>query len=123
MSVDTGLVDWVAECLEPFGRVTMRRMMGGAVLYCEGVVFALVDDGDLYFKSDTVNEAAFEQAGLGKFTFEMKGKTGSMNYRRAPLDVYDDPDAMRQWAQLGIEAGGRAPEKKKRKKPRQPRKR
>jgi DNA transformation protein len=38
-----------------------------------------------------------------------------MNYRRAPDDVYDDADAMRQWATLGIEAGLRAPAKKKRK--------
>lgn len=113
MSVDEGLVEWVTECLEPLGVVTMRKMMGGAVLYCEGIVFALVDDGDLYFKSDAVNESVFEAAGLDKFSFEMNGKQGSMNYRRAPLDVHDDPDAMRQWARLGIEAGERAPKKKR----------
>jgi DNA transformation protein len=117
MSVDEGLVDWVAECLEPIGRVTMRKMMGGAVLYCDGIVFALVDGGDLYFKSDAANEAAFEAEGLGKFEFTGKdGTIATMNYRRAPLDVYDDPDAMRQWARLGIEAGERAPKKKPRRK-------
>jgi len=117
MSVDEGLVEWVTECLEPLGRVTMRKMMGGAVLYCEGIVFALVDDGDLYFKSDATNEAAFEAEGLGKFEFTGKdGTIATMNYRRAPLDVYDDPDAMREWARFGIEAGERAPKKKPRKK-------
>ncbi|MEO1170211.1 MAG: TfoX/Sxy family protein [Pseudomonadota bacterium] len=119
MSVDEGLVEWVAECLEPAGRVTMRKMMGGAVLYCEGIVFALVDEGDLHFKSDATNEDAFEAEGLGKFEFTGKdGKIATMNYRRAPLDVYDDPDAMREWARLGIEAGERAPKKKSRKKSR-----
>lgn len=113
MSVDEGLVEWVHECLEPVGSVTMRRMMGGAVLYCDGTVFALVDEGDLYFKSDATNEGAFEEAGLGKFAFTGKdGKIATMHYRRAPLDVHDDPDAMREWARLGIEAGGRAPKKK-----------
>jgi DNA transformation protein len=38
-----------------------------------------------------------------------------MNYRRAPDDVYDDADAMREWAALGIAAGLRAPKKKPRK--------
>lgn len=116
MSVDEGLVEWVTECLEPIGAVTRRAMMGGATLYCDGTIFAIVSrDGDLYFKSDAANEGVFEEAGLEKFSFEMNGKQGSMNYRRAPLDVHDDPDAMRQWARLGIEAGERAPKKKRKK--------
>lgn len=117
MSVDEGLVEWVAECLEPLGTVTIRKMMGGAVLYCEGIVFALVAEDDLYFKSDATNEGVFEAEGLGKFEFTGKdGKIATMRYRRAPLDVYDDPGAMREWARLGIEAGERAPKKKRRKK-------
>ena len=115
MSVDEGLIEWVRECLEPIGAVTKRNMMGGATLYCDDTIFAIVSrDGELWFKCDAENEAVFEEAGLEKFTFEMKGKAGSMNYRHAPLDVHDDPDAMRQWARLGIEAGERAPKKKKR---------
>ncbi|RED17291.1 TfoX/Sxy family protein [Parasphingopyxis lamellibrachiae] len=119
MSVDEGLVDWVAECLEPMGSVTMRKMMGGAVLYCEGTVFALVSDSDLYLKSDAENAGEFEAEGLEKFEFAGKdGKIGTMNYRAAPLDAYDDPEAMRRWARLGIEAGLRAPKKKLRAKKR-----
>jgi len=67
-------------------------------LYCDGTVFALVDKGDLYLKSDAANEGAFEAKGLGKFEFTGNdGKIAAMNYRRAPLDVHDDPDAMREW--------------------------
>ena len=44
------------------------------------------------------------------------GKVDSMNYRRAPADVYDDADAMRDWAALGVAAGQRASAKKARKK-------
>lgn len=113
MSVDEGLIDWVTESLEPMGRVTMRKMMGGAVLYCDGTVFALVSESDLYFKSDAQNAGAFEAEGLRKFVFAGKdGKIATMNYRAAPLNAYDDPDAMRRWARLGIEAGLRAPKKK-----------
>lgn len=115
--MDEGLIEWVRECLEPIGAVTMRKMMGGATLYCDGIIFAIVSrDGELWLKCDSENEDVFKEAGLEKFTFEMKGKQGSMNYRRAPLDVHDDPDAMREWARLGIAAGERAPKKKPKKK-------
>lgn len=36
-----------------------------------------------------------------------------MNYRHAPTDVYDDPEEMRRWARLGVEAGLRGAAKKK----------
>jgi DNA transformation protein len=90
MSVDQGLVDWVTECLEPIGRVTMR------------------------FKGDAINAEEFSSAGRGKFEFSGKdGKVATMNYWSAPLDAYDDPDALRDWARLGIAAGERAPRKKR----------
>ncbi len=42
MSVDEGLIAWVTEALEPIGPVTLRKMMGGATLYCGGTIFALI---------------------------------------------------------------------------------
>jgi DNA transformation protein and related proteins len=112
MSVDEGLVAWVEECLQPLGRVTMRPMMGGATLYLDGTVFAIIADGDLWFKADKLSDAQWDAMGAERFTFDMGGKTGTMNYRRAPLDVHDDPDSMRRWAGLALEAGLRAPSRK-----------
>ena len=39
MAFDEGLFALVQEALEPMGAVTMRRMMGGATLYLDGIVF------------------------------------------------------------------------------------
>jgi len=114
MSVDQGLLAWVEECLEPLGTVTMRPMMGGATLYLDATVFAIVAGDELWFKADKVSDAQWDAAGAERFTYAMGGKTGTMNYRRAPLDVHDDPDAMRRWAELGLQAGLRAPKKKAR---------
>ena len=114
MSVDEGLFAWVEEALEPLGRVTKRPMMGGATLYLDGTVFAILADGDLWFKADKLSDADWDAAGAERFTFKMGGKTGSMNYRRAPADVHDDPEAMQRWARLAVEAGLRAPKKKRR---------
>ncbi len=117
MAVDEGLVAWVIEALEPVGTVMMRRMMGGATLYLDGAPFAIVtSDGVLRFKSDAESDALWDAAGCERFSYEFaNGRIGTMNYRRAPEDVYDDADAMREWAALGIAAGMRAPKKKSRK--------
>lgn len=116
MPLDTGLIDWVAEAMEPVGTVTHRAMMGGATLYCGGTVFAIIASEALWFKADKVSDATWDAAGCEKFTFDMNGKIGSMNYRRAPDAVYDDADELRRWGELAREAGLRAPVKKKREK-------
>ncbi|MBO9621462.1 MAG: TfoX/Sxy family protein [Sphingomonas sp.] len=116
MAVDEGLVAWVQEALEPIGSVTMRRMMGGATLYCDGTIFAIEHGGELWFKADAESNATWDEAGAERFTVTFAtGMTDTMNYRRAPADVYDDAEAMREWAALGIAAGLRAPKKKAKK--------
>jgi len=113
MAFDSGLVAWVTEALEPIGTVTMRQMMGVATLYLDGRIFAVVDDA-VWFKSDAESNAIWEAAGCERYTFVSRdGRTESMNYRRGPADVYDDADAMREWAALAIAASQRAPKKKR----------
>ncbi len=114
MSVDEGLIAWVTEALEPVGPVTLRKMMGGATLYCGGTIFAIVADDQLWFKADKDSDALWDEAECPRFTYTMgEGRTGSMNYRRAPEDVYDDAEAMRDWAAPAIAAGQRQPPARK----------
>jgi DNA transformation protein len=109
MSIDEGLYAWTQEALEPLGRVTMRKMMGAATLYLDGVIFAVLDESELWFKSDAETNAIWDAEGCERFTFTAKdGRTESMNYRRAPADVYDDAEAMQRWASIAREAGIRA---------------
>ena len=109
MAVDEGLYAWVRESLEPLGPVSMRKMMGGATLYLDGVIFAVIDESELWFKADAETNAIWDAEGCERFTFiGGDGRTESMNYRRAPAGVYDDPEAMRRWAALAREAGTRA---------------
>ena len=112
-----GLTEWVADAMAP-GVVTARAMMGGRTLYCDGVVFAILADDQLWFKADAASDAAWDEAGCERFTYsfgakEDGGRSGTMNYRRAPDDCYDDPDALRRWGELALEAGRRAPRKAK----------
>jgi DNA transformation protein len=118
MSFDEGLLAWVAEALAPIGNVTMRRMMSGGTLYLDGTVFALLDGEEIWFKADKQSDAIWDAQGCERFPVDFgNGKPGTMNYRRGPLDVYDEPEAMQRWARLAIEAGQRAAAKKKPKEP------
>lgn len=112
-----GLIEWVAEAMAP-ANITSRRMMGGWTLYADGQVFAIIGDDLLWFKADADSDAEWDAAGCSRFTFQMGEKLGSMNYRRAPDDCYDDPDALRCWGTLALAAGVRAAAAKR---PRSPR--
>ncbi|MBA3898193.1 MAG: TfoX/Sxy family protein [Sphingomonadaceae bacterium] len=108
MAADAGLIDWVAEALEPMGRVTHRRMMGGATLYLDGTIFAIAGFDALWFKADAESDAVWDAEGCPRFRAQMGERAALMNYRRAPDDVYDDADAMRRWAKVAVAAGLRA---------------
>ena len=118
MSIDRALFAWVQEALEPLGTVSIRPMMGAAVLYLDGIVFAVLDD-ELWFKADAESAAIWDEAGCERFSFTLKdGTVESMNYRRAPTDVYDDAEAMQRWAALALEAGRRGAVKRRKPSPR-----
>jgi len=121
MSVDEGLYAWVREALEPLGTVTLRPMMGAAVLYLDGTIFAVLDEEEVWFKADAESASIWDVAGCERFTFRGKdGKVETMNYRRAPSDVYDDAEAMQHWAGLALAAGLRASAKKRPKRAKKP---
>jgi DNA transformation protein len=114
MSIDEGLYAWVEEALEPLGSVSMRKMMGGATLYLDGTIFAIMVDGELWLKSDAEADPIWDAVSAEKFTVTFKdGKVDSMNYRRAPSDVYDDAEAMQKWVSVSVEAGRRRVVKKR----------
>jgi DNA transformation protein len=114
MSFDEGLFSSVQEALEPLGLVTMRKMMGGATLYLDGTIFAILDEGEIWFKADDETNTVWDEEGCERFSMTFKdGRVDTMNYRRAPADVYDDPEAMQRWAKIAQGAGLRGAAKKK----------
>jgi DNA transformation protein len=114
MSMDEGLYAWVQEALEPMGSVSMRKMMGGATLYLDSIIFAIMVDGELWLKSDAEADPVWDAESRERFTVTFKdGTVDSMNYRRAPGDVYDDAEAMQRWVSVSVEAGRRRVVKKR----------
>jgi DNA transformation protein len=124
--MQSDFVATVVDLLSPWGGVTARRMFGGYGIYRQGLMFALVADDVLYLKVDDQNRAAYEAAGVGPFTYDGKNKTVTLPYWEAPSDLFDDQDAMIDWAKGAFGAALRArkpvkPVKAKKKQPRKPR--
>jgi DNA transformation protein and related proteins len=106
-------IAWFCELLEPLGRITVRRMFGGAGLYADGLIVGLEVEGTLYLKTDDQTRQAFADAGGAPFVYDGKGKPITMSYWTAPDDAMDAPEAMRPWATLALEASLRSAASKK----------
>lgn len=107
-------VTHVLEQMRDLGAVRARPFFGGWGIYWDDRIIALIADDTLYFKADQANRADFEALNLEPLTYETKGKRTAMSYFRAPDDVFDDDEAMTQWAQSARAAGERSAGKKER---------
>jgi DNA transformation protein and related proteins len=112
MSVSSGFLDQLRDIFAPLGHVTVKKMFGGASIYADGILFALIDDDVLYLKADDVTKQRYVAEGLKPFTYE--GQTGpvSMSYWRAPDRLYDEPDDMLEWAREAIQVAASSKAKK-----------
>jgi DNA transformation protein len=101
-------LDWFRELLAPIGRITVRRMFGGAGLYADGLIVGLEVDGGLYLKTDEQTRQAFADAGGQPFVYLGQGRPVTMSYWTPPEEAMDSPEAMRPWARRAREAALRA---------------
>jgi DNA transformation protein len=105
-------LDFILDWLAPLGEITSRRMMGGAVLYCDGIVFALLSGSTFYLKVDDLTRPRFEALGLRPFQ-PFPDNPGTMQYYPPPAEFFEDSDALQEWGRAAVEVGKRASAKKK----------
>ena len=102
MARQSEFVEFVLELLAPLGNVRARAMFGGHGIYQGDIMFAIIENDRLYFKTDTVSREAYSARGLAPFTYVARGKTLTMQYHEAPPEVFEEPEAMRRWAQQAV---------------------
>ena len=99
MAASEGFKDFITDQLAGFGPVTIRNMFGGAGIYADGVMFALLANDVLYLKADESSARAFAAEGMSPFTYRRTGKAPvAMSYWEAPPRLLEDPDELVQWA-------------------------
>ena len=103
MPVSDEFIDYVIDQLAAWADVSVRRMFGGAGLYCDGVMFGLIADDVVYLKVDDSNGEDFIKAGSSPFNpYPDKGKTTVMSYYEIPVDVLEDRDQLATWAERSL---------------------
>lgn len=100
--------DYLRDLLRPLGAIRLRRMFGGHGIYADELFFAVVVDGQLYFKVDAVTRPQFEAEGLDEWVYEKDGKPVRMNYFRPPEEIFDDEEPLLVWGRLALAAALRA---------------
>jgi DNA transformation protein and related proteins len=101
-------VEHAADLLGLVAPVQARAMFGGHGLYAQGVMFALLDDDELFLKVDDLCRGRFEVAGCRRWAYQ--GPKGPMptSYYRPPDDAHENPEAMLPWGRLALDAALRA---------------
>ncbi len=105
MASDPGFVSYAVDLLSLVGPVEARAMFGGHGLYAEGVMFGLLDDGELFLKTDAETRDTFVGAGCRQWVYVHKdARMEETSYFRPPDDAHEDREAMLPWAQLAVAA-------------------
>ena len=115
MSNSPAFVEHVLDLLAPLGNVSARPMFGGHGLYCGGVMFGLLDDGELFLRTDELTLPAFLAAGCKQWTYPSpKGPMPTANYRPPP-EALERSEELLPWFTRAMEAARRKAAKKAKK--------
>lgn len=116
MAVSKEYKAFIQEILSGFGPVTVRSMFGGAGVFLEDVMFALIAGETLYLKVDDRNRHDFEAERMGPFTYQGKNRPMEMSYFELPERLYDDPEDLTDWARRAYDAALKSKKSKRRSK-------
>lgn len=102
MAVSPEFTEHLRDLFGALGPLQIRRMFGGAGLFIDDAMFALVADETIYMKTDDALAAAYSVAGSEPFTYSGSGKPIEMSYWRLPDSALDDPDEALDWARRSL---------------------
>jgi DNA transformation protein and related proteins len=101
--------DFLADLFAGFGPVTIRRMFSGFGISADGTNFALALRSGIYLRADDQTIAHFQAEGARPFQYQTRMKTVTVNsYWQLPERLYDDPQALTDWAKAAFAAAQRA---------------
>src|SRR3990167_838997 len=104
--------EFVIELFAPMGPVSIRRMFGGAGVFCDGLMIALLFSDTIFLKTDAASRARLEKERSAPFlwTTPSTGQTNDMSYVSRPSSAMDDPDGASAWGRqaLGVARAAKA---------------
>jgi DNA transformation protein len=101
MANSPSFVEHALDLLGSVGAVQARSMFGGHGVYARGVMFGLLDDDELFLKTDGETRPRFLAEGCRMWVYPAMDET---SWYRPPDEAHEDAEAMAPWARLGLEA-------------------
>ena len=103
MALSPEFADHLRDLFGALGPVETRRMFGGAGVYLDDAMFALVVDDTLYMKADFELATVYAEAGSAPFSYETRSGTRTIpGLMRLPDSALDDPDEALDWARRSL---------------------
>ena len=100
------------EVFQDIEGVTSKPMFGGWGIYRDGVFFALIADGELYFKVDDSNKAEYNKYDSKPFVYTgHKGKDVTMSYWLLPEGIMEDKNELVKWVGKSVEVSKKSKKK------------
>jgi DNA transformation protein len=87
--------------LEGLDGVSVRNMFGGAGIFHDGKMFALLHRSRMFLKVDDSNREGFESAGMEQFQ-PFENKPMKMPYYEVPPEVLEEKDLLQEWSKASI---------------------
>lgn len=93
--------------------ITCKPLFGGFGFYKNGVIFACIADGILYFKVDDINRPQYEKMGCQPFVYTHTNtkKVTTMPYSELPETILENPEQLKIWIDESVAASLRSQKK------------
>lgn len=109
MPKDESFHEYVIDLFRGFPGITSRGMFSGWALYQDGIVFAIIAEGDLYFKSDEQTQSYFEEADSHPFVYVRKdARPIALSYWSVPEEVLENEEELALWVERSAAVSKRA---------------
>lgn len=106
MTKDNSFHEYVmSEAFHDIDGITSRPMFGGWGIHQDGVFFALIGDGQLYFKVDESNKSDYQKYDSKPFVYTgHKGKDVTMSYWELPAEIMENREELVRWIGKSVKA-------------------
>jgi len=94
------MAEWLEDTLKRLPELEVRPMFGGAGIYAEGTMFAILHSGRVYLKTNDATSAEFVARGMG--SFRPRRRAALKNYLEVPADILDDGTELLAWARRAL---------------------
>lgn len=105
MKKDNSFHDYVVyDLLADIPGILSRAMFGGWGIYKDGVIFAIIVDGQLYFKVGDCNRKDYEKYESESFVYiKGNGKKVSMSYMLLPEEIMENREEIYLWVEAAVD--------------------